>query len=169
VGSPVCIVVMIRLATGHFHRLFDVSDHLSGVCVRYLSIVCVSRAVSAFPDITTMKELTDGLVEPKVFPHVAVYYPRHASFEMYDLIVILYEAPGKMVTRGYQLKEGRRIPEKGASDLCEHSFVIREFAAQSETMLRGWHVASDDEIESFLGVSGSSLAPKQWRLLKEKE
>jgi hypothetical protein len=157
------IALMIRLVTRSFHREL-LRLGLPDVYGLSYNELWEQSSERAFPDITTMKELMDGLVEPKVFPHVGVYYPAHASFEMCDLIVVLFEAPGKEVTRGYQLKEGRSFPEKKASDLCEHSFVIRGFAAQSGTILRGY-VASDDEIESFLVVTGLSLAPKEWRAL----
>jgi hypothetical protein len=79
----------------------------------------------------------------------------------------LHQAQKKRVVYGYQLKEGRKIPKKMSSDACQHCYVIRGYAFQQETLLRGWHVSSDAEVEEFLGVTGSCLAPKQWRVLAQ--
>ena len=74
------------------------------------------NGILAFPDITTLDQLIGGLVDPIAYPHVAVYYPPHARFEAYDLIVVLHQALGKRRIYGYQLKEGREIPKKMSSD-----------------------------------------------------
>jgi hypothetical protein len=117
-----------------------------------------------FPDVTSLDQLIAGLTKPFTYPHAAAFYPPHARFEAYDLIVVVYQTVDVRIVYGYQLKEGRMIQ---ASDFCKHSYVIRGFASQTETILRGRHVASNDEIDNFLGVTGSCLAPKQWRALAE--
>ncbi len=38
-----------------------------------------------------LQEFVAGIREPKSFPHVAVYYPSHASFELYDVIVAHFD------------------------------------------------------------------------------
>lgn len=165
------IALVIRLATGSFHDLLKLGEMCPPNSVYGLSYnhLWEQRGHLAFPDITTLRELIEGLVDPLAFPHVAVFYPPHARFEGYDLIVVLHQALGKRLIYGYQLKEGREIPKKMSSDACQNAYVIRGFAAQQETLLRGWHVASHDEIESFLGVTGSCLAPKQWRALARED
>jgi hypothetical protein len=163
------IALVIRLVTRSFHRLLGLDELLISNALYGLSYNCLWEAHGnlAFPDITTLGQLIEGLVDPPEYPHVAVYYPPHARFETYDLIVVWHQAQNRRIVHGYQLKEGREIPRKMSSDICKYSCVIRGFAAQEETLLRGWHVASDDEIESFLGITGSSLAPKQWRALAQ--
>ncbi len=165
------IAMVIRLVTKSFHDLLELGEVMTPNAVYGLSYnrFWEQQGHLAFPDVTTLSDLIEGLVEPVAYPHVAVYYPPHARFEAYDLIVVLHQALGKRLIYGYQLKEGREIPKKMSSDACQHSYVIRGFAAQQETLLRGWHVASDEEIESFLGVTGSCLAPKQWRALARED
>lgn len=111
-----------------------------------------------------MKQLIEGLTLPSSYPHVAVFYPPHARFETYDLLVVVYQRADARQVYGYQLKEGRDIPKKeAANNLCQYSYVIRGFAAEREKLLRSWEVASDEDIDQFLGVTGACLAPKRWR------
>jgi hypothetical protein len=67
-----------------------------------------------------------------------------------------------------QLIEGLMLPPSyHQGNLCQYSFVIRGFSAEREELflLCGWKVASDKEIDQFLGVTAASLAPKEWRAL----
>lgn len=159
------IALVFRLVTRSFHSLLKLDEALipNATCGLSYNRFWEQRGQLAFPDILTLDQLIGGLVDPMAYPHVAVYYPPHARFEAYDLIVVLHQAQGRRIVYGYQLKEGRAIPKNMSSEACQHSYVIRGDASQQETLLRGWHVASDDEIESFLGVTGSCLAPKRWR------
>ncbi len=160
------IAVMIRLATGSFHRLLNLSAALPAVFGLSYNLLWKQQEDDvAFPDITTLDQLMRGLTKPLAYPHVAVYYPPHARFQIYDLIVVVHQAADARTVFGYQLKEGREIPAKMASDVCECSYVVRGCAAEQKNLLRGWVVASDGEMDEFLGVTGSVLAPKQWRKL----
>jgi hypothetical protein len=162
------VTTMVRIATGHFHALLQLDPVTYAYCgVSYNRLWAPHQCDLEFPSITTLDQLIGGLTKPSAYPHVAAFYPPHARFEAYDLIVVAYQAVNVRIVYGYQLKEGRVIPKKMASDVCQHSYVIRGFAAQQETLLRGWRVVSDEEIEGFLGVTGSCLAPKQWRALAE--
>jgi hypothetical protein len=161
------ISAIVRVATGHFCSLLPldiVSFANSRVSYNYLWNQ--KQAAADFSHITTMEQLIDGLTPPPSYPHVAVFYPPHARFEMYDLLVVTYLRADFREIYGYQLKEGRVIPKKEASDLCQHSYVIRGFATEREELLRGWKVASDEEIDQFLGVTGVCLTPKKWRSLE---
>ena len=119
-----------------------------------------------FTHITRMEQMIEGLIPPPSYPHVAVFYPPHSRFENYDLLVVAYLRADARKIYGYQLKEGRTIPQNDASSPCQQSFVIRGYSSQQETLLGGWKVASDEDVDQFIGVTGACLAPKQWRSLE---
>jgi hypothetical protein len=162
------VATMARLATGHFHRLLQLEPGLFSNCeLSYNRMWKATEENLDFPSIRTLEQLMKGLTEPASYPHVAVFYPPHSQFEVYDLVIVAHEAVDVKHVYGYQLREGRKIPQTTPSDVCQHSFVIRGCAAQKERLLRKWHVASDEEVDQFLGVTGASLAPKQWRQFTE--
>ena len=49
-------------------------------------------------------EFVEGIQSPSSFPHVAVYYPSHASFHLYDVLVAHYDDGHVRKLYGYQLK-----------------------------------------------------------------
>lgn len=115
-----------------------------------------------------MDDLVSGMVKPSHYPHIAVYYPPHARFACYDVIVAIYETAEVRTVHGYQLKEGREIPDDPGT-FCAKSVLIRGVAAQRQRSLRRWIMASDSDIDSFLGVTGASLAPKVWREINSSD
>ena len=162
------ISLIVRLVTGYYDDLLPIHTFLPSTSeydVTYNTLWEQTQSGASFPSITTIEQLIEGLTLPPSYPHVAVFYPPHARFEAYDLLVVAYQQADVRQVYGYQLKEGRVIPKKEVNSLCQHSYVIRGFAAEREKLLRGWKVASDEDIDQFLGVSGTSLAPKQWRSL----
>ena len=160
--------ILIRIATGTWHDLLPLMGRsLEGCATSYNFLWTRPAGGKALPDITTLSELLAGLVEPFAYPHIAVFYPDHASFRAYDVIVVVFLRAGERLVYGYQLKEGAEIPDKIALLSCTQSFVVRGKAAQSESLLREWTVVSDEQIDSFLGESGKVLAPKIWRDLKD--
>ncbi len=103
------IAVVIRLVTRRFHQLLDLGKLLPPDALYGLSYNRLwEQQGLAFPDITTLSELIGGLVAPVTYPHAAAYYPPHARFEAYDLIVVLHQAQDKRVVYGFQLKDARR-------------------------------------------------------------
>jgi hypothetical protein len=76
------IALVIRLVTKSFHCLLELDDVMTPNAVHSLSYnrFWEQQGHLAFPDITTLSELIEGLVEPVAYPHVAVYYPPHARF-----------------------------------------------------------------------------------------
>jgi hypothetical protein len=82
--------------------------------------------------------------------------------------VVAYLSADVKQIYGYQLKDGRVIPKKNSSSYSQHSYVIRSYSRE-EKLLHGWKEANDDEIDQFLGVAGSCLAPKHWRSLDASE
>jgi len=121
-----------------------------------------------FENVESLTDFVARLVKPSVLPHVVVYYPRHARFQYYDVIVAFYDERGTRRLVGYQLKEGREIPDSPGV-LCNKSVLIRGLPAQRGKKLRNWIVASEVQIGSFLGKTGSVLVPKEWRKMATGE
>ncbi len=121
-----------------------------------------------FENVESLEDFEMRTTVPKTFPHVAVYYPRHARFPVYDVIMAVYDEHKSRRLVGYQLKEGKKIPEK-RGNLCEVSVLIRGAPARKKNELRNWKIASESQIDSFLGESGKTLAPKEWRKMGSGE
>lgn len=135
------ISTIARVATNHFCSLLPLDTVTFANCrVSYNYFWEQTHGGASFPNITTIEQLIEGLTLPPSYPHVAVFYPPHARFETYDLLVVAYQQADVRQVHGYQLKEGRIIPKKEANSLCQHSYVIRGFAAAREKLLRGWKV-----------------------------
>ena len=103
-------------------------------------------------------------------PTVGIYYPTHASFETYDLIVQKWGKNGKVLQAfGYQLKEGAEIPASSAPKEFDKSYVIRGKSAKNEYEARGWNVASTEQLDEFFGVSGAEWTPEKWEKLNQSK
>jgi len=99
---------------------------------------------------------------------LSIYYPGHARFEAYDVILAFWDADGSRLLYGYQLKEGSTIPAAFAFDkVFEKSFLIRGKATEGRRSVRLWHSVSDTELDSFFGVSATHWSAKQYRKLQE--
>jgi hypothetical protein len=158
------IALLIRLMVKEDHSLLFLEDSTLHQC--HVSYNKLWNGNYSFEDAKSLKDLLAGMVEPEQFPHVAVYYPPHSSFAIYDVIVAVYDSKKERTLRGYQLKEGREIPANPGTE-CFKSILIRGIAAQRRNELRQWVIASDDDIDSFLGTTGVTLAPKAWREMHE--
>lgn len=100
---------------------------------------------------------------------LSIYYPGHARFEAYDVILAFWTADGSRLLYGYQLKEGSTIPAVFAFDqVFTKCFLIRGKAMQGRRSVRLWHSVSDTELDNFFGVSAVQWSAKQWRKLQEK-
>ena len=62
--------------------------------------------------------------------HIAIYFPPHARFERYDVIVIVWDKLGRRQNIGYQLKEGGALPKSGTNRKFTSSYVIRGDSAE---------------------------------------
>ena len=113
----------------------------------------------------SVHEFVAGIREPSSFPHIAVYYPTHAKFPLYDVIVAYFDEWQKRRLYGYQLKEGKALPKKFAMSVFEESFVIRGEAAEEPEMGKKWVRASEEQIDTFFGVSGQHWTPRRWKQL----
>ena len=114
-----------------------------------------------------VKEFVAGIGQPESFPHVAVYRPSHASFELYDVIVAHFDKNRKRHFYGYQLKEGKEAA--AMADKFEKSFVIRGIPAQLLGEGKDWERPSEEEIDAFFGVSGMQWTPRRWKELNNGE
>jgi hypothetical protein len=102
---------------------------------------------------------------PQTFPHAAIFYPSHAGFPLYDVIVAYFDMNRVRTLYGYQLKEGKALPKKGALPVFEGSFVIRGAPARQPGTGKDWTLPSADQIKEFFGVSGRHWTPQEWAKL----
>jgi hypothetical protein len=124
----------------------------------------------SFYPITSVKQFLDSIVEPKSFPHIAVYTPPSAGFELYDVIVAAFDADKSCHLIGYQIKAGNDLPSNSANFWFEHSIVIRgKFDGNSAPAPNGWTVADEKRIDDFFGHSGANWTPKCWLELNSAE
>ena len=131
-------------------------------------------------------EFLAAINEPGNYPHVAVYYPKNAGFKLYDAFVAFWPSKGKRETYGYQLKEGKALPDEAALSreqvekilddkslvdkvFVDKSFVIRGEPAQKQGETNGWITLSESEINNFFGPSGEEWTPKKWKELMKEE
>jgi hypothetical protein len=111
----------------------------------------------------------EGILDPGTYPHISVYYPDHAQFEVYDVIVVYFRDAGDKKIYGYQLREGVKLSVKDARQGFEKSFVIRGKTAKKEWQDRGWICPDDDALSRFFGESGRHWTPSRWEELETDE
>jgi hypothetical protein len=117
----------------------------------------------------TIEELVEAI--PRALPshqapHIAVYYPPHARFQTYDVIVVVFRGDGtREKVIGYQLKEGKKVPTMQPSPLVAESILFRGLSAEERKNYHGWIAPSDAEIDTFFGESGKLWTPKHWKQL----
>lgn len=99
---------------------------------------------------------------------VSIYYPGHAKFGAYDVIVAFWKRGGGRTLYGYQLKEGASGGKPFAyNDLFAASYLIRGEPAK-ETSIRLFKACDVEQLDNFFGISGSQWTPRSWKAL-EKE
>jgi hypothetical protein len=159
------MVLLIRALAGRFHSsvlpldAFDFNN-----CSLSFNRPFDLRG-KTFESFHAVDEFVDSITAPNRFPHVAVYFPTHASFEEVDVIVAAWPREGTRELYGYQLKEGKPVPRKEAHTAFVKSWVIRGAASQNAAKLRNWHTPSVGDVESFFGESGAQWTPAAWRKL----
>jgi hypothetical protein len=161
------VALLIRLVTASSHELLFIEDLLTRPF--HVSYNANWSGNVSFEFVSNVRELRKGMVVPRTLPHVAVYYPPLATFALYDVVVAVYDESGARTLRGYQLKEGKALPKVAADAACKHSVSLRGTASRKKSGERQWTVASDESIDSFLGVTGATLAPKSWRELEDAD
>jgi hypothetical protein len=100
---------------------------------------------------------------------ISIYYPPHARFEVYDVILTFWNAKGDRYLYGYQLKEGNTIPNNPPNNLFLRSFLIRGAATQQGGTVNRWSSVSEAQLDSFFGVSAVLWSAKKWKELQVEE
>ena len=125
-----------------------------------------------FDECKDLNELKKVLQKPpeKSLPHICVYHPRHSSFEMYDAVVAVHESSSELRFFGYQMKQGKHVPNDKSNASVTTRFVFKGTPPKSSDgkKPKGWVVLSEEQIDEFLGVSGMCWAPRVWNKLNEE-
>jgi hypothetical protein len=119
-------------------------------------------------DTPDVEAFVNGIGSPLSYPHVAIYFPSHSSFHLYDVIVVHFISVSVKKIYGYQLKEGNALPKKAALDVFEKSVVIRGQAAAVSGAGNQWIRPSKDEITAFFGESGRHWTPDEWARISKQ-
>jgi hypothetical protein len=154
------LTLLIRAVSGHLRcdLLPSYSRSDQDLSVSY-NTLC-----SNLTSIKTLDQLLEQIQRPKTYPHISIYYPNHAQFEQYDVVVFSYDDANTCFSQGFQLKEGNSVPGSHPSSRLDASYVIRGNASTSvgSTM---WHLATDEQLKEFFGESGQNWTPSIWRIL----
>jgi hypothetical protein len=104
-------------------------------------------------------------IVPGEAPAISIYYPAHAKFKAYDVILVTSE--NKVVKRiiGYQLKEGSNDATQHVEPEFHQSFALKGVSPSGSRCKNNWTIPNDQEIDKFFGVSGAHWTPKQWKKL----
>jgi len=155
------IVLLIRVATGSFEEkpiVFPLNWKRNEYSFSYNSYGNIGN-----PNGNDLNEFLLSMAKPETFPHIAVYYPKHAQFPVYDVIVAIYDANRQQILNGYQLKEGKKCSDAEPDTKFLSSFLIRGLPPQRKMALKNdWISISDKEMEPFFGDSGKRWTPKLW-------
>jgi hypothetical protein len=105
--------------------------------------------------------------------HISVYRPEIATFEKYDIFLVVWDEEGQRSITGYQLKEGMGEPKKGPlpTSLVQKSYVIKGKPSKKEDEKdeeSGWHYVGKESISSFFGHSGGNWLPLIWEAMLKK-
>jgi hypothetical protein len=161
-----------------WEALFVVALLLRVLCLDYDAVlmpfpvvasadVAFSYNTQAKPFARTKKvsDLLALVVRPSVLPHVAVFYPPHATFADVDVVVVTWGADGDRYEYGYQLKEGERSPSRPAPPLDNCFWVRGSPPARPHPRPDGWQVMGQEQLDSYFGVSGEHWTPAAWKEL----
>lgn len=77
-----------------------------------------------FSSCQTWDQLKKGITARET-PTISIFYPSHASFNVYDVIIVFSESNSFVNLYGYQLKEGRSNPTQRPHPDFDRSFVVK--------------------------------------------
>jgi hypothetical protein len=117
--------------------------------------------------ILSVDEFVDQIREPYSYPHIGIFCPHHASFEDVDVIVAAWSEKGKRILYGYQLREGKKLPQKMANSLFNSCWAIRGDPPKKGKDVLGWAPVNASDVNEFFGYSGKQWTPKRWKKLNE--
>jgi hypothetical protein len=89
-GNLFLIVFLIRCITVSFDSdILKLSKCFQNTTVSFNELFNIPEH-SNFDQITNVDEFVKNFVKPKYIPHISIYYPTNANFEIYDVIVATY-------------------------------------------------------------------------------
>merc|ERR1712224_1039 len=120
-----------------------------------------------FGSCKSWKDLKKGLDCSGTGRQLAIFYPTHARFEVYDVIVVYLDGGIIKETWGYQCKEGKANSSHYANKEFTKSFVLKGQPPTDEDQNKGWSIPNNLVVANFFGESGSRWTPQEWRHLEE--
>lgn len=123
-----------------------------------------NSSLRCFSQCHNWKELKDG-IKPSKKPQISVYFPTHAKFEAYDVVVMFSEQNRIERVYGYQLKEGSGNSKQPVESDFFRSFVVKGDPPDGTLQKAGWCIPSGMDIDDFFGESGKYWTPKEWKKL----
>jgi hypothetical protein len=119
-------------------------------------------------------EFVDGIpktLQDQESDQVSIYYPGHARFNAYDVIVAVWKhGDGSRKLYGYQLKEEQAAGKPFAyNDVFDSSYLIRGKSTSQASSIRLFAACSENQVDTFFGVSGSQWTPRAWKALQDQE
>ena len=161
-------VLIIRIVTRKFDEVIlplDPSKEYSLSFNRYFATDKIP-----FLDVIKVDDLVSGITKPDKYPHVAIYYPSHASFTPFDCIVAVYDSENSRRLYAYELKEGDEIPDNNRCQQFEACVLVRGQPPEGKsTSKKQWTFLSKSQIADFFGESGKHWTPVEWKRLTSSE
>ena len=129
--------------------------------------ISFNAAFSGKSPITSCKnweELKGGLSLDEG-PQISIFYPPHASFVVYDVIVIYSEDKKIQKLYGYQCKQDEANAAQDVHPEFDCSFVLQGESRETSSIRKNWFVPGSKDIDEFFGSSGKLWTPREWRRL----
>eukprot|EP00597_Dinobryon_sp_UTEXLB2267_P016316 CAMPEP_0201092834 /NCGR_PEP_ID=MMETSP0812-20130820/1366_1 /ASSEMBLY_ACC=CAM_ASM_000668 /TAXON_ID=98059 /ORGANISM="Dinobryon sp., Strain UTEXLB2267" /LENGTH=627 /DNA_ID=CAMNT_0047344629 /DNA_START=193 /DNA_END=2076 /DNA_ORIENTATION=- len=167
------ITLLIRLISHRFdRRLLPLDEDVYAdyeVSFNKYIMYDTGESLSAYINVD---EFIRAFTTPEDFPHIAVYFPTHAQFETFDVIVAACDKRGKRTLYGYQLKQGAGdvtplnpfLKRDWLRDKWFHRiYAVRGKAPSKSSEITGdWIIPNEPEINAFFGMSGQRWTPRRW-------
>lgn len=147
------IALLIRVATGRFE------DTVLPLCWWYSYSFSYNRHVGEGGRGDDLDAYLKSMAEPDSAPHVAIYYPQHAQFPTYDVIVAVYDANRVRQLYGYQMKEGSDRPDNGPDNRFTKNILVRGLARKN--IKNDWISLTENENDIFFWRFWETLDPRK--------
>jgi hypothetical protein len=124
-------------------------------------------ATKTIDDCTSWRDIKEIIDRKSTGKQLAIIYPTHAKFEVYDVIVLYLDGKTIKETWGYQCKERKANSQHSANKEFTKSFVVKGEPPVDNQTKKGWTIPSNSQITEFFGVSGNRWTPQEWRRLQD--
>jgi len=161
------IVLLIRILSNQFDgKLLPLDVDEFKDCSVSHNYFMESKTDRALYLCTNVDEYIRSFTTPDVFPHIAVFCPNHAKFEVFDVIVAAFDKKGERTLYGYKLR-----PESGRVkplDLTKHDWLREKWfqsiysVASNSVAAEGWIAPNEKDLDAFFGFSGQRWTPHRW-------